>query len=338
MFAEVETAVLDTRIDSKPNTRPVIAIVVPCYRVRQQIAAVLVNIGPEASHIYCVDDACPENSSEIIEQAAVNDARIVLIRHQQNQGVGGAVISGYRRAIADGADIVVKLDGDGQMDPQQIGRLIEPIWNGEADYVKGNRFFQLEGLHAMPWIRLIGNAGLSFLTKLSTGYWHPFDPTNGFTAVHIRVVKALPLDKLHRRYFFESDMLFRLSILRAVVLDVPMDARYGNEQSSLNVFHSLHEFPLRHAANTVKRIFYNYFLRDFSIASLHLLLGLLLLLFGISCGMYHWIRGAQLGQLASSGTVMLAALPVILGVQFLLNFIAFDMANAPRDAIHRRMR
>ena len=316
----------------------VVAVVIPCYRVRHQIASVLTGIGPEVSHIFCIDDACPEASGEVVAQAAMHDSRIQLIYHKQNEGVGGAIVTGYRRAIELGSDIIVKLDGDGQMDPKHIRQLIHPIRDGEADYVKGNRFFRLESLQTMPWPRIVGNAGLSFLTKLSTGYWNPFDPTNGFTAIHARVAQALPLEKLSRRYFFESDMLFRLNTLRAVVLDVPMDACYSNENSSLNLLQSLFVFAWRHAVNTFKRVFYNYFLRNFNMASLHLVLGTLLLVFGLVFGTYQWIRGVQLEQFASPGTVMLAALPIILGMQFLLNFMAFDMANVPRDPIHRRLR
>lgn len=320
-----------------PNTCSV-AVVIPCYRVRGKIHSVLERIGDDVAAIYCVDDACPESSYEEIEQLAREDDRIKIIRHAKNQGVGGAVVSGYRQAAEDGADVVVKMDGDGQMDPHQINQLVEPIRQGEADYVKGNRFFRLEGLRGMPWMRLIGNAGLSFLTKLSTGYWHLFDPTNGFTAIHARVIEALPLDRISKRYFFESDILFRLNTLRAVVLDVPMDARYGDEKSSLSIFHSLFTFPVGHMINTAKRIFYNFFLRNFSMASVHLVLGTVLLLFGVSFGLHRWAIVAKTSEFASSGTVMVAALPVILGVQFLLNFIAFDMANIPRDPIHARLR
>ena len=314
-----------------------IAVVIPCYKVKQYIKSVLNDIGPEVSRIYCVDDACPEGSREIIDQLATHDRRIELLCHATNQGVGQALVTGYHRAVSDGADIIVKLDGDGQMDPRQIPQLIHPIQCGEADYVKGNRFFRLEGLRGMPWLRLVGNAGLSFLSKLSTGYWHPFDPTNGFTAIHARVLRVLPLHDLSHRYFFESDMLFQLSLLRAVVIDVPMIAIYGDEKSSLKPLRCLFEFSYRHGINTIKRIFYNYFLRNFSIASLHLVLGAFLLLFGVSFGAYQWIRHVKLDQLASSGTVMLAALPIVLGIQFLLNFIAYDMSNAPQDPIHRRL-
>ncbi len=223
--------------------------------------------------IYCVDDACPEGSWTAAQEAAADDPRIRLIHHPRNTGVGGAVITGYRRALADGADVIVKLDGDGQMAPEDIAKLVDPILQGEADYVKGNRFFSLEDLRSMPWVRLVGNAGLSLLSKLSCGYWNLFDPTNGFTAIHARALAMLPLEKLSRRYFFESDMLFRLNSLRAVVQDVPIEARYGDERSNLSVMQALVWFPLCHLRNYSKRLFYNYFLRDFNIASVNLLIG-----------------------------------------------------------------
>src|SRR5208283_2856185 len=155
-----------------PQSR--IAVVVPCYRVRSLVGDVLRKIGTEVWRIYCVDDGCPEKSREVIGALAVEDPRILLLLHEVNQGVGGAVATGYRQALADGADVIVKLDGDGQMDPRHIPRIAEPILRGEADYVKGNRFYNPEGLRSMPLARLIGNAGLSFLSKLSTGYWNLF--------------------------------------------------------------------------------------------------------------------------------------------------------------------
>lgn len=314
-----------------------LAVVIPCYRVTRHIAEVLKAIGPEVWRIYCIDDACPEKSCRVIDKAALGDSRIRCLVHPRNTGVGGAVVTGYRQAIADGADVIVKLDGDGQMDPARIPELIGPILRGEADYAKGNRFFDLEGLRAMPLLRLVGNAGLSFLAKLSTGYWTLFDPTNGYTAIHASVARHLPLDKLSRRYFFESDILFRLNALRAVVAEVPMEACYGDETSSLSVMKTLVQFPFYHARNLGKRILYNYFLRGFSMASLNLLIGLTLLILGFIFGVFQWISAVEAQVFASSGTVMLAALPIILGCQLLLSFISFDMANIPQVAIHPRL-
>jgi dolichol-phosphate mannosyltransferase len=272
-----------------------------------------------------------------VEHVAASDPRICLITHEHNQGVGAAVITGYQRALADGAEIIIKLDGDGQMDPARIPELVDPLVRGEADYVKGNRFFHLEGLKSMPWARLVGNAGLSFLSKLSTGYWNLFDPTNGYTAIHASLLSVLPLEKVSRRYFFESDLLFRLATLRAVVADVPMEARYADEGSCLRPLRALIEFPLLHLRNLAKRIFYNYFLRGFNMASIHLVLGLVLLGFGVFFGCWEWISAARSRAFASSGTVMLAAMPIILGTQLLLSFVTFDVANVPRDPIHRKL-
>jgi glycosyltransferase involved in cell wall biosynthesis len=248
------------------------------------------------------------------------------------------VVTGYEAALALGADIIVKLDGDGQMAPEKIADLIDPILRGEADYLKGNRFFNVEDLRLMPRLRLLGNAGLSFLSKLSSGYWNLFDPTNGFTAIHATAAALLPLNKLSKGYFFESDTLFRLNVLRAVVLEVPMAAHYAGEHSSLSIAKSLLEFPFLHLRNLIKRIFYDYFLRDFNMASINLVLGTVLLLFGLTFGSVHWIRGYAFDVLASPGTVMLAALPVILGSQLLLSFINFDLANVPRRPLQRMLR
>jgi len=314
-----------------------IAVVVPCYRVRSLVGDVLRKIGTEVWRIYCVDDGCPEKSCEVIGAMAVEDPRIHLLLHEVNQGVGGAVATGYRQALADGADVIVKLDGDGQMDPRHIPRIVEPILRGEADYVKGNRFYDLQGLRAMPLSRLVGNAGLSFLSKLSTGYWNLFDPTNGYTAIHAAVARAVPLQELSRRYFFESDLLFRLNTLRAVVTDVPMNAHYGEETSSMNLLRVLVEFPYYHTRNYLKRLFYNYFLRNFSVASVNLIVGTMLLVFGGVFGAYKWYTGVRMDMINSPGTVMLAALPVILGVQLLLSFLNLDVANVPSSPIQRKL-
>lgn len=313
-----------------------IAVVIPCYRVRKHILGVLSAIGSECGSIYVVDDACPEGTGDHVE-AECHDSRVHVIRCERNLGVGGATITGYRAAIADGADVIVKLDGDGQMDPGLIPRLLRPVLEGDADYAKGNRFFDLESLRTMPALRVIGNSLLSFLSKLSSGYWNIFDPTNGFTAIHALVARQLPLDKLSPRYFFESDLLFRLGTLRAVVCDVPMPAIYAGERSSLVIRKVVGEFALRHFANTAKRIFYGYYLRNFNIASIEIVLGLFFMTFGVGFGASSWIEGSHQGVPTTSGTVMLAALPLLVGVQLVLAFLSYDLQNVPRDVLHRRL-
>ena len=313
-----------------------IAVVIPCYRVHQQILGVLAAIGPECDAIYVIDDGCPEHSGALVE-AECHDPRVRVIHHDRNQGVGAATLTGYRAAIADGAELIVRLDGDGQMDPALIPRLVQPILDGEADYTKGNRFFDLDGIRPMPAIRLFGNSLLSFASKLSSGYWDIFDPNNGFTAIHAAVIRQIPMEKLSQGWFFESDLLFRLGIVRAVVRDVPMPARYGDESSSLVVRRVIGEFARKHLVNTVKRILYNYYLRNFNIASIEIALGLVFVFAGTWFGATRWAAGSQVGVPSTSGTVMLAALPVIVGVQFVLAFLNYDLQNIPKHVLHKRL-
>ena len=311
-----------------------ISVVIPSFRVRAHILGVLSRIGPEVAVIYVVDDCCPEQSGQWVASQCT-DPRVRVLYHAENQGVGGAVMTGYRAAIEDGQDIVVKIDGDGQMDPALLPQFVAPLLAGDADYAKGNRFFHLDEIHQMPAIRLFGNAVLSFMSKVSTGYWSLFDPTNGYTAIQTRVASHLPLDRISRRYFFETDMLFRLNTLRAVVVDVPMDAFYGDEESNLKITKVLPEFLSKHIRNTFKRIFYNYYLRDLSLASFELPLGLFLSIFGLIFGAYRWWHVMETGVAATAGTVMLSALPLILGVQFLLAFLGADIANQPQKPVFR---
>ena len=287
-----------------------IAVIIPCYKVKAHILEVLQRIGPEVRRVYVVDDCCPEGSGDLVEQECT-DSRVRVVRHQINQGVGGAVMTGYRVALDDGMDIMVKIDGDGQMAPELLPDFVAPILAGEADYTKGNRFFDLEQVSQMPTVRLLGNAVLSFFNKISSGYWNLFDPTNGYTAIHRDVAACLPFGRISRRYFFESDMLFRLNTLRAVVVDIPMHASYGDEVSNLRISKVVGEFFFKHVRNTFKRIFYNYYLRDLSLASLQLPMGMLLLIFGVLFGLYKWNEASSLGVTATPGTVMLSALPVL---------------------------
>lgn len=312
---------------------PQIAVVVPAFRVRDLILDVLTGIPDWVTCIYVVDDACPDGSADWVE-ARNRDPRVHVLRHERNQGVGGAVMTGYAKAVADGMDVLVKMDGDGQMDPALLPRLLGPILRGEADYTKGNRFYDLGQISRMPGMRVFGNAMLSFMTKLSSGYWDVFDPTNGYTALHARVAMQLPFERVSRRYFFETDMLFRLNTIRAVVVDVPMHARYEGESSSLRIGRIVHEFLLKHIRNTAKRIFYNYFLRDLSLASLLLLVGGAFVVSGTLLGLGYWYRSAVSGIPTLPGSVTLVALLVIVGIQLLLGFLAHDIASVPRRALH----
>lgn len=319
-----------------PIRSPKVAVVIPCYKVTRHILDVIAAMPDVVTHIFVVDDACPDASSQYVEQHC-RDPRVKVLRNSTNLGVGGAVMHGYRRAVEDGVDVIVKVDGDGQMDPQLISCFIDPILSGRADYTKGNRFFDLSDLQKMPPLRIFGNAALSLMSKLSTGYWDIFDPTNGYTAISGRVAAVLPFHKISNRYFFETDMLFRLGSIRAVVMDVPMHAFYGDEESGLKIGKILHEFLFKHIRNFFKRIFYVYFLRDLSAASIELVGGLTLLASGVGFGGYNWLLASHEGRSAPFGTVMLSALMIILGFQLLLAFLAYDSASVPRVPIADRL-
>jgi glycosyltransferase involved in cell wall biosynthesis len=315
-------------------SKPIVAVVVPSYKVTSHVVETLSEIGKEVSYIFVVDDACPDGSGKLVQEK-VSDSRVKVIFHEENLGVGGAMITGYQAALQTDADIIVKLDGDGQMDPSLIGELIAPILNGRADYTKGDRLDSLTGLSQMPSIRLFGNAGLSLLTKISTGYWNITDPTNGYTAIHRDVLKMLPLGMLSKRFFFESDMLFRLSLYRAVVWDVPMQARYGTEKSNLSIIKTLWEFPWKHFKNFHKRLFYNYYLRDVSAASIELPLGIVLWWFGLIFGIGAYNQSMETGVAATTGTVMISVVPLILGFQLLLAFVSHDVSAVPSRPKHK---
>lgn len=318
------------------SSQGTIGVVIPSYRVTRHILDVLARMGPEVSRIYVVDDKCPDGSGALVREKC-SDPRVTVIEHAVNQGVGGAVMTGYQAAIKDGITVIVKVDGDGQMDPSLIPEFAAPILLGEADYTKGNRFFDLEQIRSMPTIRLFGNAVLSFMTKLSSGYWDLFDPTNGYTAIHADAARYLPFNQISRRYFFETDMLFRLNTLRAVVVDVPMDAHYGDEVSNLKISKIVTEFLFKHMRNFGKRIFYNYYLRNMSLASIELPLGLLLLALGTGYGLVHWLESARAGNATPAGTVMLAALPILMGMQLVLAFLANDIASVPQQPLHKKL-
>jgi len=315
--------------------RPKIAVVIPCYRVKNNLESVLTNVGEEVTAIFCVDDNCPEESWRVADAFAKKDNRIQIIKRDQNGGVGAAVISGYKAALKGDIDIIVKIDGDGQMSPKLVPIFVKPIAENRADFVKGNRFYNLNSINGMPLVRIIGNSILSFINKFSCGYWDLFDSNNGYTAIHSKVLRLIPLDKLNKRFFHEADMLFRLSTVRAVVKNIPMDSVYDDEKSNLSIVNILLTFPYLHLNRTFKRIFYNYFLRNFNIASLYLVLGLLLSIFGFWYGIYSWLDLSRNDQAASAGTVMLAAMPIIIGNIYLVGFLAYDMQDTPKDPIHR---
>ena len=308
-----------------------VAVVVPAYRVAPQIGKVVAGIPAWVRTIVVVEDKSPDDTAARVE--ACGDPRVRLLRHASNQGVGGAMATGFAEALRLGADIVVKMDGDDQMDPAWLPSLVQPLVDGEADMVKCNRYRHLDGLKQMPLVRIVGNAGLTFLVKAASGYWNVFDPANGYIALRADVLAQLDLAKLPKRYYFESGLLVELGIHRAVVKDIAVPARYGNEHSSLSPLRVLLEFPPRLAKGLCRRVFWRYLVHDFSAASLFVLLGLPLFLFGAGFGAWAYWSHFRDNAYASAGIVMIAAMPIILGAQLLLQAVVLDIHNTPRDPL-----
>jgi dolichol-phosphate mannosyltransferase len=305
-----------------------IAVVIPAFRVGDTIKGVVLSIPDFVDYIVVVDDACPDLSGK---EAEKTDRRnLAVIYHERNQGVGGALVSGYRKAMELGCEIVIKIDGDGQMDPKHISNLISPLIHDEADYTKGNRFQDLRALKTMPKIRLFGYSALSFMVKLASGYWNIIDPTNGYTAIHRRVLDRLDLPKISRGYFFEADMLIHLNIINAVVKDVGISAKYADENSSLNIRKAVLQFPLKLLDGLIRRVFLKYFIYDFNMASVYILLGIPIFLVSVVWGMFEWIDSVVSGVPRTAGTIMLVALPIILSFQMLLQAINIDIYSVPR--------
>jgi glycosyltransferase involved in cell wall biosynthesis len=304
-----------------------VCVVIPCFKVRDHIAKVIAHIGPEVARIFVVDDKCPEKSGSYVKEV-VSDARVQVLFNESNLGVGGSTVVGYQEALADDFDVFIKIDGDGQIDPKLIPFIINPLIQDRYDYVKGNRFWDYEHLREMPRVRLVGNLLLSFFAKVSTGYWNIFDPNNGFTAINRRMLETLPLSKIDKRFFFESDMLFRLYVADARVGQMNMKAKYGSEKSNLRVWKIIPEFIYKHFKNTLKRILYIYFLRDFSISSMNLLFGSILMSYGISRGIQAWLQSQSSGIPTPTGTLILVAMSFLSGFQMFLSFINTDVNRA----------
>lgn len=304
-----------------------IAVVVPAHNEERHLSNVLQTMPDYVDHILVIDDASTDRSAAVA--ADCKDPRVEILRNSKNLGVGGSVLRGYERAIELGADFAVKMDGDGQMDPDFLSELLDPLVAGEAKYSKGNRFLAGEALQAMPTHRLWGNIALTFFTKLASGYWNVFDPQNGYTAINVRTLSSLDRSKIHNGYFFENDMLVHLNLLNSRVTDVPIPARYGNEESDLNPFKVGVSFPFLLLRRFFYRIYQKYVLRDFSPIALFLGLGGLLFLWGTILGFYLWFKAIYTAVPSPTGTIMLSLLPLILGFQMLLQAIVLDIQETP---------
>ncbi len=311
----------------KSRKSTVLGVVIPCYNVADHIYGVVHSIPDDIDHIVLVNDRSIDNTSQVIKELISNDKRVICCEHSHNQGVGGAMITGFKLALDLGCEYIFKLDGDGQMDPKYLPKLLEPLVSGKYQFSKGNRFNDFKALKKMPFPRRFGNLFLSFMIKAASGYWSVFDPTNGFFCIKRETLERLSLARIEKRYFFESSLLIELFYTGARIYDVPIPAIYGEEKSNLSEAHSLWTFPFKILKATIRRIILRYFIYDFNIFSIYLVIGAPLLIFGILFGLIKWIQFGSADVPAPTGTVMIATLSVILGVQLLLSVIQYDITS-----------
>lgn len=303
-----------------------IAAVVPAYKEEKMIGTVIETMPDFVDHIVIVDDSSPDATSEVV--SAIGSPRVSLIRHEVNKGVGGAIITGHRKALELGADVNVVMAGDAQMDPAFLPALLDRVTTDGYGFAKANRFFSPESFSGMPKYRVFGNIVLSFMTKLASGYWNLFDPQNGYTAVRAEVLKRVPLDHVSERYSFENDLLIHLNILQVPAVDVPIPAVYGEEVSSIKLRRVIPELISLLTGGFWRRIWYRYVLWSFSPIALLLVVGLVLFFFGLGVAIWVCFQIAA-SVVATAATVMLAALPLMIGTQMLISALQLDIQASP---------
>ncbi|HET7711902.1 MAG TPA: glycosyltransferase family 2 protein [Thermoanaerobaculia bacterium] len=325
---------MEKSLQAKLRPQVHVAAVVPAYNVGAELSGVLRSIPPLFKTIVVVDDGSVDQTGAIAEHFARMDPRVLPLRHDRNRGVGAAMITGFQTAMEAGADIIVKIDGDGQMPLWLVPDLIQPLIDGEVDYTKGNRFRDFRAIRSMPWVRRVGNVVLSFMAKAATGYWQCFDPTNGFIAIRSDVLSQLPLRKVDHSYYFEISMLSHLYVVGAAVKEVSIPAQYAGEHSSLSIPRVMLQFPFRLMRSLARRLVLKNFVYDFNVESVHLAAGIPLLLAGVLYGGYQWYWHTTHGIAAPTGTVVLPAMAITIGVQLLVGAINLDLQAIPREPIN----
>ena len=302
-----------------------IAVVIPCYNVQQHLAGVVASLPDFIDHIFLVNDCSTDNTATLMDTLSQNDGRITCLTHAHNKGVGGAMLTGFQTALQTDADIVVKLDGDGQMDTTYLADIVDKI--EEADYVKGNRLFDRKALERMPTLRRIGNMGIGFMVKAASGYWDITDPVNGYFAITTKTLRRMDFDHIAPRYFFESSMLIELYYTGARIREISMPAIYADETSHLSISKTLFQFPPKLLKAWLRRLHLQYFIYDFNVCSLYLLVGVPSFLFGLIFGITQWIHYASMNCPSPTGTIMVAVLTFILGFQMLLAATQYDISS-----------
>ena len=300
-----------------------LAAIVPCYKTRNYVVGVVANCLLYVDLVICIDDKCPMNTGEYLKEKFHNE-KVIILNHSKNLGVGAAFKSGLKLAKDRKMEIVIKIDSDGQMNPKYIPYLVNSLIKERCALCKGNRFTRIDELKEIPKVRLIGNIALSYLTKITTGYWELFDPTNGFFAYKVNTLPMRDFKKINNRYFFETDLLFRCALENVFIEQIPMKPKYSGEISSLNPIRSIPFFLAKHLEIFFKRIIFQYFILDFNYGSLCLIFGLITFLPFISIGGNSLYEGVFLNNFATKGTIGIFVILGIISIQFFLAFFYID--------------
>ena len=302
-----------------------VSVIVPAYNEEKLIANVLKTIPGFVDHIVVVDDASSDRTGEIVKSKQEGDSRIAYVRHPQNTGVGGAIATGYKWARDKGIDISVVMAGDAQMDPRDLPGLLNPIADGEVDYSKGNRLFTGKAWRVIPKSRYFGNAILSFLTKIASGYWHVADSQSGYGAIALQVLKTIDLETIYKRYGMPNDLLVKLNVYHFRVRDVPINPIYGiGEKSGLKIYKVVFTLSFLLLRLFFWRLKEKYVIRDFHPLVLFYLLGFVLTPIGVAFGLYLLVFRLFVGPVEAT-SALFAAFFAISGLQSLFFAMWFDM-------------
>jgi glycosyltransferase involved in cell wall biosynthesis len=304
-----------------------IAAVVPAHNEEDLIVKTVGSMPPLVDRVIVVDDA---STDATVEQAlATADPRLELVRHERNTGVGGAIISGHRRAIELQTDVAVVMAGDAQMDPAYLPDLLDPIADEGYAFTKADRFFGFDSFAGMPRHRIVGNVVVGFLAKASTGYWNLFDPLNGYTATRTDTLARLPLERIRTDYAFECDILVYLNTIRARAMDVPIPAVYGDERSGIRLFRDAGKLLWSLFRGFWRRIVWKYVLWSFSPVAIFLFVGLALVAWAVGFG--AWVVYETVGDpVASTATVLMSVGPLLVGINLLIVATVLDILETPR--------
>jgi glycosyltransferase involved in cell wall biosynthesis len=302
-----------------------VGVIVPAYKEEKLIGKVLRTVPSLVDHVIVIDDASPDRTGEVVKEHQGKDSRIAYLRLKRNEGVGGAIVAGYKWAREHQIEISVVMAGDAQMDPGDLPHLLDPIAAGEADYTKGNRLFTGKAWRIIPKTRYFGNAILSFLTKIASGYWHVADSQSGYAAVTLEALRTLDLDSIYKRYGMPNDLLVKLNVFRFRVRDIPINPIYGvGERSHMKIYKVIFTLSFLLMKLFVWRLKEKYIIRDFHPLVLFYLLGFLLTPIGVFFGAYLLIYRLSIGTVALT-SALFAAFFTISGLQSLFFAMWFDM-------------